>query len=103
MLHAVAWLRARPWGVFLSGMVIDLTLLIPISFADWRNAYIGVPAVITSLVVVSGALVGGPFVGVALALATGIAFDALVVSDRWLATGLSSAIVILVWLLAKRK
>jgi serine phosphatase RsbU (regulator of sigma subunit) len=100
MLHAVAWLRARPWGVFLSGMVIDLTFLIPISFADWRNAYIGVPAVITSLVVVSGALVGGPAVGVALALATGIAFDGLVVTDRWLSTGLSSAIVIIVWLFA---
>lgn len=43
--------------------MIDLTLLIPISFAGWRNTYIGVPAVITSLVVVSGALMGGPFVG----------------------------------------
>jgi hypothetical protein len=34
---------------------------------------------------------------------TGIAFDALVVSDRWLATGLSSTILILVWLLAKKE
>ena len=100
MLHAVGWLRARPWGVFLSGMVIDLTILIPLSFADWRNAYIGVPAAVTSLIVVSGALVGGPFVGVALALATGVAFDALVVTDRWLVASLSSAIVILVWLFA---
>jgi hypothetical protein len=45
MLHAVAWLRAPLWSVILSGTVIDLTLLIPISLADWRNAYIGVPAV----------------------------------------------------------
>jgi len=100
MMHAVAWLRARPWGVFVSGLVIDLMLLIPFSFIDWRDSYIGVPAAITSLVVVSGALVGGPLVGAALALATGVAFDALVITDRWLVAGLSSAIVILVWLLA---
>lgn len=100
MMRAVAWLRARPWGVFLTGLLIDLALLIPAYFAGWRDTYIGVPAAITSLVVVAGALVGGPFVGAALALATGIAFDALIVTDRWLVSGLSSAIVIVVWLLA---
>jgi len=63
MMHAVSWLRARPWGVFLAGLVTDLTLLIPAYFADWRNSYIGVPAAITSLVVVGGALVGGPLAG----------------------------------------
>ena len=100
MMHAVAWLRARPWGVFIAGLAADLTLLIPAYFADWRDSYIGVPAAITSLVVVAGALVGGPFVGAALALATGVAFDALIVTDRWLLAGLSSAVVIFVWLLA---
>jgi len=100
MMRAVAWLRARPWGVFVGGLVIDLALLIPAHFNDWHETYIGVPAAIASLVVVSGALVGGPFVGAALALATGVAFDVLIVTDRWLFSGISSAIVIFVWLLA---
>lgn len=100
MMRAVAWLRARPWGVFLSGLVIDLSLIIPAYFFGWRDTYFGMPAAVTSLVVVSGALIGGPYVGAALALATGVAFDALIVTDRWLVSGLTSAIVILVWLLA---
>ncbi len=100
MMRAVAWLRARSWGVFVSGLALDLALLIPAYFVDWRDTYIGVPAAVTSLIVVSGALVGGPRVGAALALATGVAFDVLIVTDRWLLSGLSSAIVIVVWLLA---
>ena len=100
MMRAVAWLRARPWRVFVGALVVDLALLIPAHFADWRETYIGVPAAVASLVVVSGALVGGPVVGAGLALATGVAFDALIVTDRWLVTGISSAIVIFVWLVA---
>jgi serine phosphatase RsbU (regulator of sigma subunit) len=100
MMRAVAWLRGRPWAVFIAGVAVDLALMIPAYFADWRDNYIGVPAAITSLVVVGGALVGGPFVGAALALATGVAFDVLVVTDRWLVAGLTSAVVIVVWLFA---
>ncbi len=75
-------------------------MLIPAHFNDWHDTYIGVPAAIASLVVVSGALVGGPFAGAALALATGVAFDALIITDRWLVTDISSGIVIFVWVLA---
>lgn len=100
MLRAVAWLRARPWGVFLVGILMDLALVVPAHFGGWGDTYIGVPAAVTSFVVVAGALIGGPRVGVALALVTGVAFDALVVTDRWLVTGLTSGIVLIVWLLA---
>ena len=65
---------------------------------DWHDSYVGVPAALASLVVVAGALVGGPWVGAALALTTGVAFDALVISDRWLIAGTTSAAVIVVWL-----
>ena len=100
LMRAAAWLRMRPWRVFLGGLVIDLALLVPAHLGDWHEAYVGVPAAIASLVVVTGALVGGPVVGTGLAIATGIAFDALVVTDRWLLGGVASAIVIVVWLFA---
>ncbi len=84
--------------MFLAGLMIALALLIPAHLGGWRDAYVGVPAAIASLVVVTGALVGGPIVGAGLALAIGIAFDALVISDRWLIAGVTSAAVIVVWL-----
>ena len=100
LMRAAAWLRTHPWGVFLGGLAIDLALLVPARLGDWHEAYVGVPAAIASLVVVAGALVGGPVVGAGLAVATGIAFDALVVTDRWLLGGVASAIVVIVWLFA---
>ena len=84
--------------MFLAGLMIALALLIPAHLGGWRDAYVGVPAAIASLVVVTGALVGGPIVGAGLALTIGIAYDALVISDRWLIAGVTSAAVIVVWL-----
>ena len=55
-------LRARPWGV-LPLPVVVLALLIPAHLGGWHDAYVGVPAAIASLVVVTGALVGGPIGG----------------------------------------
>ena len=98
LIGSVAWLRARPWGVFVAGLFVGLALLVPAHFGDWHDSYVGVPAAIASLVVVAGALVGGPVVGAGLAVTIGVAFDALIVTDRWLIAGIASAAVIIVWL-----
>ena len=86
--------------MFLAGLSIALAQLIAARLGDWHDAYVGVPAAIASLIVVAGALVGGPAVGAGLALTTGVAFDVLIVTDRWLIAGVTSAAVIIVWLCA---
>jgi len=71
--------------------------MLPFHFVDRQVQFIGVPAAITSLVVVSGAIVGGPRVGIALAFVSGAVFDTLVVTERWLAAGITTGAVLIVW------
>jgi serine phosphatase RsbU (regulator of sigma subunit) len=86
--------------VFAAGSLLALAVLLPFHFIDRQEQFIGVPAAITSLIVVGGALVGGPRVGVALAFLGGITYDTLVVTDRWLMSGATTAAVLFVWVVA---
>lgn len=100
LLAIAEYLRVRSVQVFFVGFLLSLALLIPFHFIDRQEQFIGVPAAITSLIVVGGALVGGPRVGVGLALLGGLTYDTLVVTDRWLVAGLTTAAVLLVWVIA---
>lgn len=100
LLATATWLRARSRAVFLMGVAVQLALLIPFHFVDPQEEFIGVPGSITSLIVVAGAIVGGPRVGAALALTGGVTYDTLVVTETWLLTGVTTAAVIFVWLFA---
>lgn len=100
LLTLAAYLRARPVHVFGTGAVIVLALLLPFHFIDRQEQFIGMPAAITSLAVVAAALVGGPRVGAGLAVLGGVTYDTLVVTDRWLASGITTAAVLIVWILA---
>lgn len=100
LLAAVAFLRARPLPVFVILAALALVLLLPFHFVNRQEQFIGVPAAVVSLVVVAGALVGGPRVGVAIAAVAGATYDSLIVTERWLASGVTTAAVLVVWVLA---
>ena len=98
-LIAVAeYLRARPIQLFVAGALLIVAALIPFQYVSWEEHFIGLPASIVSLVVVGGAVSGGPRVGGALAVVGGIAYDLLAISDRWLVAGATSLAVIVLWL-----
>jgi serine phosphatase RsbU (regulator of sigma subunit) len=98
-LIAVAeYLRARPIQLFVAGALVIVGALIPFQYVSWEEHFIGLPASIVSLVVVGGAVSGGPRVGAALAVIGGIAYDLLAISDRWLVAGATSLAVIVLWL-----
>ncbi len=98
LLAAVAFLRARSLLVFLFGTVLTIVLLVPFHYIDRQEQFIGVPAAITSLLVVGGAIVGGPRVGAGLAVVGTIVYDTVVVTDRWLAAGgFGTGAVVVVW------
>ena len=98
-LIAVAeYLRARPIQLFVAGALVIVAALIPFQYVSWEEYFIGLPASIVSLVVVGGAVSGGPRVGGALAVVGGIAYDLLAISDRWLVAGATSLAVIVLWL-----
>jgi len=100
-LIAVAeYLRARPVQLFVAGAVLSVAFLLPFHYVNWEQHFIGLPAALVSLTVVGGAVAGGPRVGAALALVSGIAYDLLAVSDRWLIAGATSLAVIALWLVA---
>ena len=60
----------------------------------------GLPASLVSLAVVGGAVAGGPRVGAALAVAGGVAYDLLAISQTWLVSGAASLAVAALWLVA---
>ena len=98
-LIAVAeYLRARPIQLFVAGALVIVAALMPFQYVGWEEHFIGLPASIVSLVVVGGAVSGGPRVGAALAVVGGIAYDLLAMSDRWLVAGATSLAVIVLWL-----
>jgi serine phosphatase RsbU (regulator of sigma subunit) len=100
-LIAVAeYLRARPLQLFISGSAIIVLALLPFQYVSWQQHFTGLPAALVSLIVVGGAVSGGPRVGAALALIGGVAYDLLAISDRWLVVGATSAAVLLLWLVA---
>ena len=100
-LIAVAeYLRARPMQLFVAGTVLACLALLPFQYVNWEAHFIGLPASIVSLIVVGGAVSGGPRVGAALAIVGGVAYDLLAITDRWLVAGATSLAVIVLWLLA---
>jgi serine phosphatase RsbU (regulator of sigma subunit) len=100
-LIAVAeYLRARPIQLFVAGVIIVAAVLIPFHYVPWEQHFIGLPASLVSLIIVGGAVSGGPRVGVALAVVGGVAYNLLALSDRWLVAGATSLAVIVLWLLA---
>ena len=100
-LIAVAeYLRARPLRLFVAGALLIVAFLLPFPHVNWQEDFIGLPAALVSLIVVAGAVSGGPRVGMALALVGGVAYDLLAVSDKWLVLGATSAAVIVLWLCA---
>jgi serine phosphatase RsbU (regulator of sigma subunit) len=100
-LVAVAeYLRARPVPLFVAGAILAVAVLIPFHYVPWEEHFIGLPASLISLIVVGGAVSGGPRVGAALAVVSGVAYDLLALSDRWLVAGATSLAVIVLWLAA---
>ncbi len=100
-LIAVAeYLRARPMQLFVAGGLLAVAFLLPFHYVNWERHFIGLPAALVSLLVVGGAVAGGPRVGAALALVGGVAYDLLAVSDRWLIAGATSLAVVALWLAA---
>jgi len=100
-LIAVAeYLRARPMQLFIAGTVLLCLALLPFRYVNWEAHFIGLPASIVSLIVVGGAVSGGPRVGAALAIVGGVVYDLLAISDRWLVAGATSLAVIALWLVA---
>jgi serine phosphatase RsbU (regulator of sigma subunit) len=76
-----------------------MLVLVPFGAVDANERFIGAPAALASFIVIAGGLIGGPRVGLGLALVCGTFFDALVITDRWLVVGGSSALVLIVWAL----
>ena len=100
-LIAVAeYMRARPVQLFVAGAFLIVAVLIPFHYVPWEEHFIGLPASIVSLIVVGGAVSGGPRVGAGLAIVGGIAYDLLAISDRWLVAGATSLAVVFLWIIA---
>ena len=100
-LIAVAeYLRARPVQDFIVGAVLLLALLMPFSRVVTREQLIGVPAAVATLIIIAGALGGGPRVGLALAALGGVVYDSFVVTDRWLVAGPTTVVVLVLWMAA---
>jgi serine phosphatase RsbU (regulator of sigma subunit) len=100
-LVAVAeYMRARPIQLFVAGAGLIVAALIPFHYVPWEEHFIGLPASIVSLIVVGGAVSGGPRVGAGLAIFGGIAYDLLAISDRWIVAGATSLAVIFLWIIA---
>ena len=100
-LIAVAeYLRARPVQDFAAATVAMLLVFLPFHYYVDQQDYIGVPAILVSLIVVAGALGGGPRVGGLLAILGGVSYEALVVMDHWQVPGVTTAMVLVLWLVA---
>ena len=83
--------------MFGAGVTAAVLLLAPFGAVGASDRFIGAPAAFASFIVLAGALVGGPRVGLGLALVSGALFDALVITDRWLVAGSTSILVLVVW------
>ncbi len=100
-LIAVAeYLRARPVQDFAAATVAMALVFLPFHYYVNQQDYIGVPAILATLIVVAGALGGGPRVGGLLAILGGASYEALVVMDRWQIPGVTTAMVLVLWLVA---
>lgn len=100
ILAVAEYLRARPVADFAAGSLFMLLIFLPFHFYVDQQDFIGVPAILTTLVVVGGAIVGGPRVGTALAILGGISYEALIVMDHWQVPGITTVLVLFLWLLA---
>jgi len=100
-LIAVAeYMRARPIQLFAAGTLLIVAVLVPFHYMAWEEYFMGLPASIVSLIVVGGAVSGGPRVGATLAVAGGVAYDLLAISQAWLVSGAASLAVAALWLVA---
>jgi serine phosphatase RsbU (regulator of sigma subunit) len=100
LLAVAEYLRARPVRDFVAGAALLIILLFPFHYVDRREQLIGVPAAMATLIIIAGALGGGPRVGGGLALVGGVTYDILVVTDRWLIAGPTTIVVLILWLAA---
>ena len=75
-----------------------LLVLLPFHYYVDQQDYIGVPAILVTLIVVAGALGGGPRVGGLLAILGGVSYEAFVVMDHWQVPGVTTAMVLVLWL-----
>ena len=100
LLAVAAFLRARPLQLAAAGAALIVVVLLPFHYIAWQEHFIGLPAALVSLIIVAGAVSGGPRVGIALAIVGGLAYDLLAISDRWLVPGATSAAVVVLWLVA---
>ncbi len=100
MLAVAAYLRARPVQLFVAGALVSVGVLLPFHHYPWQDRLVGLPGSLVSLIVVAGAVAGGPRVGVALAFTSGAAYNLLALSERWFMQGATSAAVVVLWLVA---
>ncbi|HEX5641867.1 MAG TPA: PP2C family protein-serine/threonine phosphatase [Thermoleophilia bacterium] len=100
LLAVAEYLRARPVQDFVAGAALLIIVLFPFAYIDRREQLIGVPAAIATLIIIGGALGGGPRVGAGLAFVGGVAYDVLVITDRWLIAGPTTIVVVILWLAA---
>jgi serine phosphatase RsbU (regulator of sigma subunit) len=100
-LIAVAeYLRARPVPLFVAGTLLVVAALVPFGYVTWEQYFMGLPASLVSLIVVGGAVAGGPRVGGGLAIVGGVAYDLLAISDNWGVAGAASLAIVVLWLVA---
>jgi serine phosphatase RsbU (regulator of sigma subunit) len=100
-LIAVAeYLRARPVSLFAAAAVLIVAVLAPFRSYPWEQHFVGLPASLVSLIVVGGAVAGGPRVGAALAAVGGLAYDLLAFPERWLIASAASLTVFALWMIA---
>lgn len=100
LLAIAAYLRARPVQLFAAGSLLIVAAVTPFLYFDWQEYVVGLPSSLVVIIIMGGAVAGGPRVGAALAVVGAVVFDLLVISDRWLFAGAASLTLFLLWMLA---
>ena len=98
LLAVADYLRARPIQDFATGTALMLALLLPFHFFPRQEQLMGIPVVLATLVVVGGALGGGPRVGLFLALVGGGAYGTLVLAGSWVSGGATTTVIVVLWI-----
>jgi serine phosphatase RsbU (regulator of sigma subunit) len=86
--------------VAIVGVLVAVALLTPFHWLGQEEAFIGVPGALAALAVVTSAVVGGPWVGLSVAVACGLTFDLVVYPKTVLLSHLSTAAVIILYVAA---
>jgi serine phosphatase RsbU (regulator of sigma subunit) len=78
-------------------VLVAVAILTPFHWLT-QEAFIGVPGALAALAVVTSAVVGGPWVGLSVAVACGLTFDLVLYPKTMLLSHLSTAAVILLYI-----